>query len=527
MIETTETTITYHGDGLVQSFAVDFPVLEKYHLALSTRSGQGKPVALELGRDYDVAIHRDAKNFPRSAEVTLAKPLANDAALTVRRVLPLMQSTSLADNGGYLPDEMEKALDRLTMIAQQIQSQLERAVAAPEDYTPDQITAIILDSVSNLASLNAAVAAINSSLDGKAAKVHGHGMQEVQNLVQTLAEKANAQEVLAALALKSNTGHRHGIADTDQLAAELSARAKSADMQARLAEKADKTDPRLSDSRAPKAHTGSHHMDGPDRIRPEDIGALRPPPGDGKRYFVTATGYDEYIPPASGGPITEHSQLLKRDLPDQHPQSAIQFLVSDLDTIRDDMDELARLIQALTTGKAAVDHGHEMENITGLLDRLAALTTAIGTKANQSALAALAPLSHNHEVAHVNGLTGVLNGKVNTDQMVAATSAKAGLLTPEWLAKILALRAMANIDAPPADGKAYAFRNGGWETVSGGYVAMHTFTVSGQWVAPRTEIIRATVIGGGGSGGKGSSGTQGGAGGVAGGYSEFHNNIYR
>lgn len=105
------------------------------------------------------------------------------------------------------------------------------------------------------------------------------------------------------------------------------------------------TDERLSNDRFPTAHAVSHMLLGADRITPDAIGALAPPPGDGKSYLVTGGGYVEYIPPEDGGGTGEsgtldHSLLQNRDAADQHPQSAIQYLASDLNAIRGDINNL-------------------------------------------------------------------------------------------------------------------------------------------------------------------------------------------
>ena len=175
--------------------------------------------------------------------------------------------------------------------------------------------------------------------------------------------------------------------------------------------------------------------------------------------------------------MTEHWHLKKCDAPDLHPQKSIQYLESDLQNIRIDIDDANRILAAKAD--------------------LAKL---------QAEIAKLAVLGHTHPVAEINQLSALLNAKANVSQIPiipgAATAGTAGLLTPEWLAKILALRAMANVDAPPANGKPYAFQNGAWvEIVGGGWNAQAILTATQNWTAPKTQSIRVTLIGGGGGGG--------------------------
>ena len=237
--------------------------------------------------------------------VTLAAPLAVGHVLRIQRITSKTQERVFRNQKSIDPAQVEAALDKVTQMVQEVQAEGNEPL----------------------------IADINSLKEDSARQ---------QNEIDGLKTSKADASALNNYATKGD-----------------------------LAAKADATDPRLSNARAPTAHAASHAMAGADRITPEAIGALKPPPGDGKKYLVAATGYVEYIAPTGdgGSGTTDHSELVNRDAPDQHPQSAIQHLEPDLETIRadiaakaDEADMLARLQTkadaASLAGKADANHAH-------------------------------------------------------------------------------------------------------------------------------------------------------------------------
>ncbi|MCD8352434.1 MAG: hypothetical protein LUC93_17660 [Planctomycetaceae bacterium] len=118
-IDITQTSITCLGDGSVQTFPLPFPVLDKAHVFVSGTSAAGEPVTYVNGVDYTVAITTGANGVFISASVTLARPLAAGWEITIARVVPLIQRTTLPNQGPMTARSIEKQFDYLTMIDQQ------------------------------------------------------------------------------------------------------------------------------------------------------------------------------------------------------------------------------------------------------------------------------------------------------------------------------------------------------------------------------------------------------------------------
>lgn len=157
-----------------------------------------------------------------------------------------------------------------------------------------------------------------------------------------------AADATEALQGKSDVGHGHEMREV-------------AGLDAALINKVSTDDPRLADARSPTTHADSHTMGGDDRLYPDDIGAMKTPPGDGKRYLATANGWVEFVETTPAEDVKSHTQLTDRDAPDSHPQSAIQHLEKDLAAIDAELEQVAGTLQSIATdvaGKAAADHVH-------------------------------------------------------------------------------------------------------------------------------------------------------------------------
>lgn len=107
----------YAGDGVTTAFLVDFPFLDATHLEVYRAD-----VLLTLNTDYTVTGAGQ-----QSGQVILMQPLAVGYTLTIERVVPLTQLADYVQGDAFPAETHEKALDKLTMIAQQ----LERGLPLP------------------------------------------------------------------------------------------------------------------------------------------------------------------------------------------------------------------------------------------------------------------------------------------------------------------------------------------------------------------------------------------------------------
>lgn len=334
MLDITETSVTYQGGDTQYVFPIPFPFLASAHIRARITNADGESRALMAGIDYSINMISDGNG----ELILLEDSLAVNWTLTISRLVPITQDILFHNQGPNSPNAVEQATDKLTMIAQQLDSRLDACLVVPEGFSAEEFGEELINSAGKIHEFRQEIAGVKNDVAGKADSRHIHVLTDVDSLQQELAQKADTSQLLdkadiSQLAQKADKVHRHSIDDVDELVSVL-------------ADKLDSDDPRLDGLAQPASHAKSHCTGGEDRITPEDIGSLSAPPADGKTYLAVSGGWVEYIPPTGGDEEEEgigtmdHSQLLNRSAADQHPQSAIQNLTADLGAIRSKLDQL-------------------------------------------------------------------------------------------------------------------------------------------------------------------------------------------
>lgn len=122
-IEDLSTEVTYDGDGVTTSFPYTFPILEASDIQVIITDQFGTETILTS--NYQVDTINAEILYP-----TTGSPLAGDgSAITLRRVLPLTQETILTNTGPLPAVVLETAYDKLTMICQQLQAEIDDLTA--------------------------------------------------------------------------------------------------------------------------------------------------------------------------------------------------------------------------------------------------------------------------------------------------------------------------------------------------------------------------------------------------------------
>lgn len=105
-------------------------------------------VDLVAGADFSVVLNPDQDASPGGTVTTTAS--VPGTYITILRNLDALQGVAIPNQGGFYPEVLERALDKLTMLVQQLQSELGRALLlSPGDTTTklgsllEQITASI------------------------------------------------------------------------------------------------------------------------------------------------------------------------------------------------------------------------------------------------------------------------------------------------------------------------------------------------------------------------------------------------
>ena len=120
------------GDGTTATFPFTFKVFAAADLAVATlETDNGAVVDLALTTDYTATLNADQDTSPGGSITLTAGPLAVGLSLTITTAMAELQSVNLTTNGGFYPDVINAALDTLTILIQQLQAQLNRALQVP------------------------------------------------------------------------------------------------------------------------------------------------------------------------------------------------------------------------------------------------------------------------------------------------------------------------------------------------------------------------------------------------------------
>lgn len=120
----------YAGAGTTGPFPVPFRFLANSHLRVVRTNTAGVDVDLVLNSGYTATGAGAA-----SGSVTLTAPLAVGEKLTVSRNVPATQEADYVSGDAFPAESHELALDKLTMLAQQIEEETSRSLRVPVSAT--------------------------------------------------------------------------------------------------------------------------------------------------------------------------------------------------------------------------------------------------------------------------------------------------------------------------------------------------------------------------------------------------------
>lgn len=128
---TTSSVGPYSCNGSTTEFPVTFPFLEDDDLVVYLIDSNGDSTTLTIDTHYTVTGAGGA-----SGTVTTVATYASGNTILIDRVVDLLQETDLENQATYYPEVLEDALDKLTMIAQQLYSGVSRSIKFPTSDLP-------------------------------------------------------------------------------------------------------------------------------------------------------------------------------------------------------------------------------------------------------------------------------------------------------------------------------------------------------------------------------------------------------
>lgn len=114
----------FAANGLATTFYFDFYVFDAGDLRVVSTDSNAVDTTLTSG--YTVAFNTNQDTQP-GGYVRFAVAPASDVRITLLRDIAMTQGTSLPNQGGFYPKVIEMALDKVTMLVQQLSEQVGRA----------------------------------------------------------------------------------------------------------------------------------------------------------------------------------------------------------------------------------------------------------------------------------------------------------------------------------------------------------------------------------------------------------------
>lgn len=182
-ISTTTNRMDYTGNGATSVYSFTFLIRDAGHLLVTTKViATSVETTLVIGTDYSVS----GVGVAGGGAITLiAGNLASTKTITIRRVVPLTQSTDVRNQGDFFPEVYEDALDDLMMVDQQQQNNIDRSMKLPETTNLSTVSALLpAPSADKLLGWNAGATALENKVDLSAYSVTPY--------IETLLDDANA-----------------------------------------------------------------------------------------------------------------------------------------------------------------------------------------------------------------------------------------------------------------------------------------------------------------------------------------------
>lgn len=133
------------GNDVTTGFPFTFKVFSSDDLEVVSADALGAETTLILNTDYTASINADQNTSPGGV-VTLSAALATGTSLVVTSSIENLQPANLTNQGGFYPQVITNALDRLTILIQQLAESVSRSlkfsISTPSGVNPELPTPV-------------------------------------------------------------------------------------------------------------------------------------------------------------------------------------------------------------------------------------------------------------------------------------------------------------------------------------------------------------------------------------------------
>lgn len=185
----------YPGNGTATTFPFSFKIFQAADL-LVVLTVDGAEQRLSIGADYTVNLN-SAQEVSPGGEVVLNTVLLADQLLTLTSDLQNLQPTQITNQGAFYPDVINQALDRVTILVQQVVEKVSRAVKVPisSSTSPDDLISSLNQSAADAiaAAADAQQTSAEISIKVEAAQSAQAGAEAAQAGAEAVLENAVQQ----------------------------------------------------------------------------------------------------------------------------------------------------------------------------------------------------------------------------------------------------------------------------------------------------------------------------------------------
>ncbi|MFZ2972231.1 MAG: hypothetical protein WA049_06295 [Ferribacterium limneticum] len=210
----------YNGNGVTVAFPFSFKVFSSADLLVVKTTPADVESTLVLTTDYTVSLNADQDSNPGGTVTAVSAP-ATGYKITITSQVAELQPVVLTNAGGFYPKVINDALDRLTILTQQLAEKVSRAVKVniSSGTTPDalvnNITAIagdlpLIESSAASSAINAASAsasAVSATASATTAITSAASASESSSAATNSATNASESAVLASNAAGLAAGY--------------------------------------------------------------------------------------------------------------------------------------------------------------------------------------------------------------------------------------------------------------------------------------------------------------------------------
>jgi hypothetical protein len=195
-VTATTNKVSYSCDGSLQVFTFSFPINAESEIQVRIRDAAGDETLLTLTTDYTLSKASDS--WDSGGYVTTVATYAAGNEIHIRRVVTADQQTDYVENDAFSAESHEAAIDKLTMLIQQLDEMIERAILLKATtgysdlYIPDPVANRFLAWRSDLAGLKN-VAALTAT-----------GTYTITAFAETLFDDVDAAAFLTTLGLDTD-----------------------------------------------------------------------------------------------------------------------------------------------------------------------------------------------------------------------------------------------------------------------------------------------------------------------------------